>query len=115
MATQKQGELFTAFATRVRGLVIDCEYTLNCPHAVADPDSWRDGRVRTCNINGCAGVNFEDAVVRDILLAGIYDEEVRRLVLAENNVHHMPVSEVIDLVQRRESAREDAMYKVNNR
>ena len=111
MATQKQGELFTAFATRVRGLVIDCEYTLNCPHAVADPDSWRNGKVRTCNINGCAGVNFEDAVVRDILLAGIYDEEVRRLVLAENNVHHMPVSEVIDLVQRRESAREDAMFQ----
>ena len=111
MATQKQGELFTTFATRVRGLVIDCEYTLNCPHAAPDPDSWRDGRVRTCNINGCAGVDFEDAVIRDILLAGIYDEEVRRLVLAENNVHHMPVSEVIDLVQRRESAREDAMFQ----
>ena len=111
MATQRQGELFTAFATRVRGLVIDCEYTLNCPHAVVVPDSWRDGIICTCDVDGCAGINFEDAVIRDILLAGIYDEEVRRLVLAENNVHRMPVSEVIDLVQRRESAGEDAMCR----
>ena len=93
------------------GLVIDCEYTLNCSHATVEPDSWRDGIIRTCNVNSCTGIDFKDAVIRDIFLAGIYNEEVRRLVLAENNVHCMPVLEVIDLVQRRESTREDAMFQ----
>ena len=111
MATQKQGELFGAFATRVKGLVVDCEYVLNCPHSTPRADAWKSAGPVICGEPDCKGVDFEDAVIRDILLAGIYDDDVRRQVLAEANIHRMPIQRIIDLVQRQESAREDALYK----
>ena len=111
MATQKQGELFGAFATRVKGLVVDCEYVLNCPHSTPGADAWESSAPEICGKPDCKGVDFEDAVIRDILLAGIYDEDVRRQVLAEADVHRMPIQRIIDLVQRQESAREDALFK----
>ena len=111
MATQKQGELFGAFATRVKGLVVDCEYVLNCPHSTPRADAWKTAGPVICGEPDCKGVDFEDAVIRDILLAGIYDDDVRRQVLAEANIHRMPIQRIIDLVQRQESAREDALYK----
>ena len=111
MATQKQGELFGAFATRVKGLVVDCEYVLNCPHSTPRADAWKSAGPVICGEPDCKGVGFEDAVICDILLAGIYDNDVRRQVLAEANIHRMPIQRIIDLVQRQESAREDALYK----
>ena len=64
-----------------------------------------------CDVAGCVGVDFEEAVIRDILLAGIRTEETRRAVLATKFIHRMPVDLIIDLVQSQESAREDAMFK----
>ena len=84
-ASQGEGELFGSSAARVKALalaLVDCEYTLDCPHAKHLPDSWKSDRPSKCNADGCVGVDFEEAVIRDILLAGIKTEETRRVVLA---------------------------------
>ena len=111
MATQGEGELFGSLAARVKALVVDCEYVLDCPHAKYSPDNWKSDKPKRCRVDGCIGVNFKEAVVRDILLAGIRMEETRRMVLATKHIHRMPVDLIIDLVQSQESAREDAMFK----
>merc|ERR1711911_226287 len=36
-ATQGEGELFGSFAARVKALVVDCDYVLDCPHAARAP------------------------------------------------------------------------------
>ena len=110
-ATQGEGELFGSFAARVKALVVDCDYVLDCPHATRTPEGWKSDKPAKCGVAGCIGVDFEEAVIRDILLAGIKTEETRRAVLATKYIHRMPVDLIIDLVQSQESAREDAMFK----
>ena len=77
-ARQQQGERFQAFAARARGLVVDCQYILPCPHAPANEN--------VCNIIGCRGVDYSLEVVRDVLLSGIYDQDIKRDVLGDSTL-----------------------------
>ena len=58
-ARQLQGEWFQAFAARTRGLMVNCQYVLPCPHARANED--------VCSVRGCRGVDYSSEVVRDVL------------------------------------------------
>ena len=58
---QERDESFRAFAARVRGKAETCNYTTEC----------------SCQLD----VNFTDIIIRDVLIAGIADMDIRREIL----------------------------------
>ena len=77
-ARQQQGERFQAYAARARGLVVDCQYILPCPDARANKD--------VCSVRACRGVDYSSESVRNVLLSGIYDQDIKRDVLGNSTL-----------------------------
>ncbi len=82
---QERDEPFRAFAARVRGKAETCAFKARC----------------TCGND----VNYTDHSIRDVLLSGISDLDIRREVLGTTNVLQTPVNDVIALVESKEMAR----------
>ena len=99
-AKQASGERFQTFAAKVRGLTTDCNYVLPCLHAAPTE--------RACNVANCVGVNYTSKVVKDILLSGIHNPDVRREVLGTSGVEEKSVHEIIRIVEGKEAARDAA-------
>ena len=88
---QLRDEAFRKFASRVRGKAETCEYTIDV----------------TCGpCNRTSNVNFTDHIMRDVLLAGIYDADIRREMYGFDNILQKSVNEVIALVEKKEMARD---------
>jgi len=51
-------------------------------------------------------VNFTDHIIRDVLLAGIYDADIRREMYGIDNILQKSVNEVIAMVEKKEMARD---------
>lgn len=91
---QDPDESFRTYAARVQGKAETCEfktaYHTNCSN---------------CNnaING--DVYYTDDVIRDVLLNGISDMDIRREALSTENIQTKPVTDVIAFVETRETAR----------
>ena len=82
---QERDEPFRAFTARVRGKAETCAFSTQCE----------------CGKN----VDHTDHVIRDVLLNGISDPDIRREVLGTKNVLQTPVNDVIALVENKEMAR----------
>ena len=100
-AKQAHRERFQAFAAKVRGLTTDCKYILPCPHAPVGE--------QVCTIVDCRGVDYTPEVIKDILLSGIYDHDVRREVLGNSITEDKSVNELIRFVEAKEAARNAAI------
>ena len=82
---QQRDEPFRSFAARVRGKAETCAYVTEC----------------ICTRK----VNFTDTIVRDVLLAGIADIDIRREVLGTDAILGRAVNDVIAIVVSKEMAR----------
>ena len=82
---QERDEAFRSFAARVRGKAETCAYTVRCACAVS--------------------VDFTEIIVRDVLIAGIADTDIRREILGIGNILEQTVNNVITLVESKEMAR----------
>ena len=82
---QERDESFRAYAARVRGKAETCEFVTTCQ----------------CGAN----VNYTDHQIRDTLLNGINDHDIRRDILGHPNILQMPVNDVIAVVENKEMAR----------
>jgi hypothetical protein len=82
---QQRDEGFRSFAARVRGKAETCAFAVKC----------------SCGKE----VDYTDNVIRDVLLSGITDSEIRRDVLGSTNILQKPVNDVIALVENKEMAR----------
>ena len=82
---QERDEMFRAFASRVRGKAETCSYAAVC----------RCGQP----------VDYTDHIVRDVLVNGIYDSDIRREALGTPDILKLPVNEVVALVENKEMAR----------
>ena len=82
---QERDEPFRAFTARVRGKAETCAFSTKCE----------------CGKN----VDYTDHVIRDVLLNGISDPDIRREVLGTKDVLKTPVNDVIALVENKEMAR----------
>ena len=100
-ARQAAGERFQQFTARVRGLVIDCQYKLPCPHAAAGHQS--------CATAGCGGVDYSTAMVKDVLLNGIADADIKREILSNAMLGTKSVQEVVTVVEAKEAARDTVL------
>ena len=91
---QGSGERLQAFAAKVRGLTTDCNYVLPCPHA-ATP-------VQVCTtVPDCKGVDYTPEVIKDILLSGIYNLDVRREVLGTAGIEES-LNDLVRIVEAKE-------------
>ena len=82
---QERDEPFRTFTAKVRGKAETCSYTASC----------------TCG----ASVDYTDHVIRDVILNGLYDSDMRRDALGIAGILEKPVNEVIALVETKEMAR----------
>ena len=107
-AKQVAGERFQAFATKVRNLVTDCNYVDPCPHM--PPPVAGAVQALACAIVGCVGADYTAAIVKNVLLSGIYDHDVHREVLGTVGVRVRSgsVQHIINLVELKEAARDAA-------
>ena len=87
---QKRDEPFRTFASRVRGKAETCEFfaRMNCV---------------------CGQLNrldYTDHMMRDVLVAGIYDAEIRREILGVEGIIDRPINDVVSLLEKKEMARD---------
>eukprot|EP00794_Sanderia_malayensis_P000858 gene858-150_t len=79
---QERDESFRAYSARVRGKAETCFYEAKC----------ECGKV----------VDYTDHIIRDVLLNGIYNTNIRREALGSLDILNKPISDVIALVEQKE-------------
>ena len=82
---QMRDEAFRAFAARVRGKADTCEFSATC----------------SCGLK----VGYTDHMIRDTLLSGIADDDIRREILGIAGILTSSINEIIALVESKEIAR----------
>ena len=82
---QLRDEPFRAFAARVRGKTDTRAFTVDCTYGLK--------------------INYTNYMIRDTLLNGIADEEIRREILRSADVLTRAVNEIVALVESKEMAR----------
>ena len=82
-----------SFAARLKGKASTCSYTCKCP---------KDG----CN----QIIDFTDIILKDVMVTGLADEDIRKEVLGWGSLDEKDVNETIGYIESKEMAR-DAMTK----
>lgn len=87
---QANDENFRAFAARVRGKAETCGFALNatCP----------------CQCQHKFTFDYTVEVIRDVLLAGIGNVDIKQHVLSADRIHEKTINELVALVEKREMA-----------
>ena len=75
--------------------MMDCKFIAPCAHTNSG---------LTCARVNCGGVNYTNSLVRDILLLGIYNIEIRCKVLSNPSMLKL-INDIICTVEGNESAR----------
>ncbi len=86
---QGNDEQFRTFAARVKSKAVTCGFTTSAK----------------CTCGSTVKADYTDEAIRDVLLAGISDMDIRREAQCMDDVHSKPVNEVIAFVEGREMAR----------
>ena len=89
---QRRDETIRSFAARVRGKADTSAFSANC----------------SCELK----VNYTDHMIRDTLLNGIADSEIRREILGTADILTTAINDAIALVENKEMAR-NAIPSVN--
>ncbi len=92
--TQDPDEPFRTFAAKVQGKAETCELTTNYT-----------GTCTHCNTEYQGTTYYTENRIRDVLLNGIADMDIRREALSVDNIHNRSINEVIAFVEGREIAR----------
>ena len=87
---QDHGESFREFYANVKSAAATCAYTIKCPHACCDAN---------------ANIDYTSMVVKEILVAGIADNEIRKDVLGWSELDDKGDKEVVKFVEEKEIAR----------
>ena len=86
---QDRDEPMRSFCARLRGQASVCKFLINCP---CEPS---------------VEVDFSDQMVRDALINGLEDEEIRLDILAQSK-QNMTLDEVLQLAEAKESGKRSA-------
>ena len=86
---QDHAESFREFYANVKAAAAACDFSVKCPHAC------------------CAGqpeIDYTPMVIKDILVAGVADSEIRKDVLGWSELDAKPDKEVVTFVEEKEIA-----------
>ena len=86
---QDNDEAFRRYATRVRGKAEICQFA----------------RKVTCECGKTIPCEYTEEVIKDVMLAGINDVDIRREILGTEDIHSKSVNEIVTLVESREMGR----------
>jgi len=81
---QDHGENILAFASRASGKARNCKLTIKCSHG--------------------EDVDYSEEIVKQVVLAGMFDEEIKRKVLSEQGIDDKTLNETIAIIEREEMA-----------
>ena len=98
---QERDESFRKFSSKVKGKAETCNYAVDVECSKADCT-----QVTTAD--------FTDEILRDVLLSGIYDANIRREMYGAEDILSKPVNDVISLVEKKEMARDALSVGSNN-
>ena len=87
---QQRDEAYRAFSARVRGKAETCGYVTSS----------------RCQCGQSNSVDYTEHIMRDVLVAGIYDAEIRRDILGIESILDKSINDVVGLVEKREMARD---------
>lgn len=93
---QDHGEKTRSFVARIRGKATTCGYKQECCGT-------------TCNVQ----TDFTEMIVKDVLINGLNDEEIKKEVLGWADVDDKTVEEALSFIEGKEMAR-DAMKSSDN-
>jgi len=82
---QERDEAIRAFAARVRGKAATCAFAAQCE----------------CG----KSVNYTDNAIRDVLLNGLADTDIRREILGTKDILTKPINDIVALIEGKEMAR----------
>ena len=86
---QDHGESTRNFLARIRGKALTCSYKKQCGTAPCQ-----------------AEVDFTDVIVKDVLIAGLVDEEIKKEILGWSEVDNKSVEETVSFIEGKEMARD---------
>ena len=92
---QDPGESFRTFAARAQGKAETCEFT-----------TTYTGTCAGCNAQYNGSTYYTEERLRDVLLDGIADNDIRREALSVTDIHTKTINNVIAFVESREIARD---------
>ena len=91
---QDPDESFRTFAAQVQGKAETCEFKTNFHKACP-----------TCATRVTGEVYYTDEVIRDVLLNGIADMDIRRKALSKEQIQTKAITDVIAFIESKETAR----------
>ena len=94
---QGADESFRTFAAKVQGKAETCEFITAFSGKCSDPDCGRDYTGETY---------YTDEVIRDVLLNGVADTDIRREALSVEGIQKQSINDIIAFVETRETARD---------
>ena len=89
---QDHGENVLAFASRALGKARNCKLTVRCPTCFTPPNSI------TTN------VDYSEEMVKQVVLAGMFDEEIKRKVLGTADIDTKSLNATIAIIETEEMA-----------
>ena len=95
---QNRGEPFRSFFVKVRGKADICSYSMTCK----------------CECGKSNYVDFREVMIRDVIVAGIYDEDIRRKAMGVKNLCEKPINEIVSFVETEEMARDSIPQRSNS-
>ena len=88
---QDNDEAFRTFALRVRGKAETCNFQTSV-------------KCEKCHETTTA--DYTEEVIKDVMLAGISDVDIRREIIGCQGIHAKPVNEIISVIESREMGRQ---------
>lgn len=95
---QNREESFRSFFARVRGKADICSYTTES----------------SCQCGRTNNVDFTETIVRDIVVAGIYDEDIRRRIMGMKDLCRKSANDIVSLVETEEMARDSVSQSISS-
>jgi hypothetical protein len=85
---QDHGESTRIFSAKLKGKAATCTYSVNCTS------------------NTCTQlIDFTDTIVKDVLVAGLVDEEIKKEVLGWSELDNKSLDELVTFIEAKEMAR----------
>ena len=81
---QDHGETVLVFSSRALGKARNCKLTVQCPHN--------------------ASVDYSEEMVKQVVLAGMYDDDIKRKVLSTLDIDNKSLNETIAIIETEEMA-----------
>ena len=90
---QDHGEGIRSFVAKLKGKAATCAYTANCTSSTCEQI-----------------INFTDVIVKDVIVAGLVDDDIKKDVLGWADLDIKSVDETVNFIEAKEKAR-DALAK----